>query len=297
VSGNQSVPSAPGTVAPIDVAHRYLEWLPTVNVRWALGGGLYVRGAASKTLTRPNFDQLSPSLLLIPNSAQPALNQGSAGNPALRPIRSDNLDLAVEAYLGPATSVYVTGFLKKVDGFVATSSAPEEHDGATYQVTRPYNSNRADLRGAELGYQQFFRFLPGPLRGLGLQANYTLVASETRDPVLGGSFPLQNLSRHSLNAVGMYELGGLSARLAWNWRDRYLSGAVSVVPLGTFPVYTRAYGWLDASVAYRLGRISLALEGVNLLRTIRHSQFAVATRPQSAWLNDVQVSAIVAVRI
>lgn len=93
------------------------------------------------------------------------------------------------------TSVYAAGFLKEVDGFVLTSSTPEEYDGVTYQVTRPRNANRASIRGAEIGYQQFYSFLPGILRGVGLQANYTFVWSETRDPVLGGSVALQNLSR------------------------------------------------------------------------------------------------------
>jgi iron complex outermembrane receptor protein len=55
------------------------------------------------------------------------------------------------------------------------------------------------------------------------------------------------------------------------------------------PVTTRAYGWLDASLRYRVDpRISLAVEGGNLLRTLRTATLESATRPQQAWLNDRQ---------
>lgn len=63
------------------------------------------------------------------------------------------------------------------------------------------------------------------------------------------------------------------------------------------PIYTEAYGWLDASVGYRYSeRISLVIEGTNLLGTTRRSYYGVDTRPQSNWVNDVQIGATVTVR-
>jgi iron complex outermembrane receptor protein len=286
VSGSQSVPDT-GSVVPIHIATTYTDWLPSANLRWRLGDGLVLRASASKTITRPNFDQLSPSLTLVPNPVNPLLNQGGAGNPELKPVRADNLDVAVEKYFSPTTSVYLTTFAKKVDGFVTTVSNPEVHDGATYQVSRPQNRAAADIKGFEIGYQQFYGFLPGWLSGLGLQANYTYVDSET----------LQNLSRHSLNLIGMYERGKVSARIAYNWRDRFLSGIANIVNVGALPIYTRAYGWLDASVRYRFtDNVSLAIEGTNLLRTMRSAYYGVETRPQGNWLNDTQLSATVTIR-
>jgi iron complex outermembrane receptor protein len=296
VSGAQSAP-ATGATVPIEVDSTYLDYLPSVNLRYQLSPGLYLRTAASKTLTRPNFDQLSPSLTLIQNTINPSLNQGGAGNPELKPIRADNLDVALEKYLNKTTSIYITGFLKKVEGFVATVSNPEVHDGQTYQVSRPQNSAAADIKGFEAGYQQFYDFLPGWLSGLGLQTNYTYVDSETPDSTLGAKVPLQNLSKHSYNLIGMYEKEKVSARIAYNWRDKFLSGVTNIVGIGALPIYTKAYGWLDASVSYRFSdRILLAIEGTNLLRTVRSSYYGVETRPQSAWINDMQVSATVTLR-
>jgi len=285
VDGNQALP-ATGSTAPITIASSYVDLLPSVNLRYRPAPGWQLRAAASKTLTRPNFDQLSPSVTLVRNSVDPTLNQGAAGNPGLAPVRSRNLDLALETYFSATTLAHLTGFVKKVDGFVTTVSGPETHDGVTYQVSRPQNGPMADVRGLEIGYQQFFDRLPGAWRGLGLQANYTYVDSEMR----GTGLPLQNFSKNSCNLIGLYEFGQVSARIAYNWRSRFLSGITNIVNLGSQPVYTRGYGWLDASLRWKVStQLTLALEGNNLLNTRRTSYYTVATRPQSAWINDIQI--------
>lgn len=282
VSGYRTVT---GGVAPIQISDNYTDVLPSMNLRYEIASGLYLRGAASKSITRQDFNLLSPSLTL-----NPVLRIGTAGNPVLKPVRADNLDLAAEKYFGPSTSIHATGFWKRVDGFITTVSNPETYAGVTYQVSRPQNSNAANIRGAEFGYQQFYDFLPGWMSGLGLQANYTYVDSRMNNALLGQSVPLQNLSKRSYNVVGMYEKEKLSVRLAYNWRDRFLSGIANVVGVGALPIYTAAYGWLDASLTYRYSKeLSFALEGTNLLRTVRRSYYGAETRPQSTWANDRQI--------
>lgn len=270
---------------PIGFDRSYVDTLPSVNLRYELSKGLYLRGAVSKTITRPDFNKMSPSLTL---NAAPVIPIGGAGNPDLRPMRADNYDLALEKYLGKTTSVYLTGFRKNVDGFISNVTNPETHDGIVYQVTRPYNTGASVIRGVELGYQQFYDFLPGWLSGLGLQANYTYIDSDVED----SNLPLAGLSRHSYNIIGIYEKGPVSARIAYNWRDKYLATLSSGIP-----VYLDGYGWLDASVNYRFtDQISLAVEGTNLLGTKRTSYYGRETRPQTTWINDRQISVIMTVR-
>ncbi|MGZ8175135.1 MULTISPECIES: TonB-dependent receptor [Methylobacter] len=297
VTGSQSAPST-GAVLPINIDSTDIDYLPSLNLRYQLMKGLYLRGGISKSITRQNFDQLSPSLTLIRNTVTPSLNQGGAGNPQLKPIRSDNFDLAVEKYFNPTTSVYITGFLKQVDGFVSNVSNAEVHDGFTYQVSRPQNDTTATINGFEVGYQQFYDFLPSWLSGFGTQANYTYIDSETPSSILGQKVPLQNLSKHSYNLIGMYEKGPFSARVAYNWRDTFLSGVTNIVGGGALPIYTNSYGWLDASVGYRINEhFSFTIEGMNLLNTLRSSYYGVETRPQSVWVNDTQVGATMTVRL
>lgn len=284
VTGNQGPSGGPYTV--LNLNSSYDDYLPSVNLRYTLNDGLYLRGAVSQTITRQDFNQLSPSLTL--NSVQ--LN-GTAGNPNLKPIRANNADVALEKYFSENASAYITGFFKQVDGFVLNVSNPEVYSGVTYQVSRPQNTNPANIRGLEFGYQQFYENLPQWAKGLGMQANYTYVDSDTPNSSLGGNFPLQNLSKSSYNVIGLYEQGEVSARIAYNWRGRYLNGVANITGLGAVPIYVNEYGWLDASVSYRiLKNLTLALEGTNLLRTVRSAYYGVETRPQSSWVNDRQIS-------
>lgn len=287
-SGFQGASNA--NARPIGSDRSYVDTLPSVNLRYELSRGLYLRGAASKTVTRPDFNKMSPSLTL---NAVPVIPIGSAGNPDLRPMRADNYDLALEKYLNKTTSVYLTGFRKNVDGFVSNVTKPETYDGITYQVTRPFNTGASVIRGAEFGYQQFYDFLPGWLSGLGLQANYTYIDSD----VEGSSLPLAGLSRNSYNIIGMYEKGPLSLRIAYNWRDKYMTSISAAPSTVGIPIYMDAYGWLDASANYRFSdRVSLAIEGTNLLGTERTSYYGRKTRPQITWNNDTQISAVLTVR-
>ncbi len=286
VSGTRTVPATettPQSTAPIDIDTSYSNVLPSLNARYTLSEGLLLRFSASKTLTRPNFNQLSPSLTLVPNPINPELSQGSAGNPDLRPIKAGNLDLALEKYFNETTSIYATLFYKDVDGFIASSATSETYDGITYLITRPRNADAATIKGFEVGYTQFFDFLPAPFKGFGAQANYTYLDAGTT----------QNLSDNSFNLIGMYETDRFSARVAYNWRDEFLSGQQSIVGIGQVPFYTKAYGWLDASVSYRISdRFTISLEGTNLLNTKRISYFGEPNRPQNIYINDLQVAAV-----
>lgn len=296
VGGNQTAPDT-GTIKPIDIQSNYFDYLPSINLRYKFTPSLYLRGGVSQTVTRQDFNQLSPSLTLNRNTVTPSLNQGSSGNPNLKPIYSDNFDVALEKYFNKSTSVYLTGFWKNVDGFVTTVSSPEIHDGYTYQVSRPQNNNNATIRGFEVGYQQFYDFLPSWLSGLGLQANYTFIDSETPSSILGQKTPLQNLSKNSYNIVGMYEKNGFSTRVAYNWRDSFLSGIGNYVGVGALPIYTDSYGWLDASVGYRINtHFSVSLDAMNILNTLRSTYFGSQTRPQNVYANDMQIGGTVTVR-
>lgn len=294
LEGSQSVPSA-GGLAPLQVDSRYVDWLPSAALLWQAGDAWQWRAAASRTITRPNFDQLSPSLTLVPNPVNPELNTGGAGNPGLRPIRSRNLDLALESATGRAAAWSATLFWKHVDGFIASESRPETWDGSVYQVTRPYNSDPARVRGLELSG---LCFGSGAWRVFGLQANASFVHSATFDRRRGAEVPLQNQSRRSANLVGLFEHGPWNARLAWNWRSRYLGGTANVVGLGAIDQTVRAYGWLDGALQWRPSEhVTLSLEGGNLLRSVRTAYNGVPTRPLAAWMNDRQWALAVGLRL
>ena len=107
----------------------------------------------------------------------------------------------------------------------------------TFAVNTPVNNKEAKIHGFELAGQYFFGD-----SGFGVLANYTIVRGDigydvTSDPN-ENQFALLGLS-DSANASLMFEKFGLSARLAYNWRDEYLQN----LNVGQFrnPIFVEAY--------------------------------------------------------
>jgi len=139
---------------------------------------------------------------------------------------------------------------------------PEADDPLwTFAVSQPVNTEKAKIHGFELGGQYFFGDT-----GFGVLANYTIVRGDigydnTSDPN-ENQFALLGLS-DSANAVLMFEKFGLSARLAYNWRDEFLQ----TVNRGQWrnPIYVEAYDQIDLSVGYDINdHIAVSFEAVNL---------------------------------
>ncbi len=130
-----------------------------------------------------------------------------------------------------------------------------------FNVSRPVNNREASIHGWEIAGQHFFGN-----SGFGLQANYTIVRGDVAfddagDPNVN-QFALLGLS-DSANLVLMYEKYGLTARLAYNWRDEFLQNA----NVGAFrsPQYVEAYEQIDLSVGYDFNdSLSVMFEGLNL---------------------------------
>jgi len=131
----------------------------------------------------------------------------------------------------------------------------------TFAVSTPVNNKNARIHGFEFGGQYFFGDT-----GFGVLANYTIVRGDvgykvTSDPN-ENQFALLGLS-DSANAVLMFEKFGLSARLAWNWRDEYLQN----LNIGQWrnPIFVEAYDQFDLNVGYDINdHLAVSLEAVNL---------------------------------
>jgi TonB-dependent receptor len=298
LNGFQGTSSA--SAVPLNLQNSYWDYLPSFNGRMNLSDRLYFRAAASKTISRPNFGSMSPSLTLNANPVNPNLNSGSQGNPDLKPIRSTNFDVGLEYYFNKHDMVYVAAFYKDVEGFIASFSEPQTHDGVTYLISTSRNLNPAKIKGIEVGYQSFFTFLPAPWDGFGLQANYTYVNSSTPSTISGAgrvTTPLTNLSEDSYNIVLMYEKGPLSARLAYNFRSTFITGFAYFVDTGLLNQQMEGYADLDASLNYQISKnISIAIQGVNLTDTLRYQDYGSKMVPSNIFTDGRQILATVTLR-
>jgi outer membrane receptor protein involved in Fe transport len=80
------------------------------------------------------------------------------------------------------------------------------------------------------------------------------------------NYPLEGLSKRSYNAELYYSVPKVEARLAYNWRSRYLltTAAANL----NIPAFADDYGQLDASVQWRFKEnMSFGVEAVNLARS------------------------------
>jgi TonB-dependent receptor len=251
---------------PTEKKNSSVDLLPSANLRFNLRPDLVARVSLGRTVTRPDFAQLNPGVSLSTVVSNTTFLSGSGGNPALKPVTSDSLDTSLEWYFAADGFLTLAYFHRNIDGYVETTSANEVINGTTYIMTRPSNSGKDKLDGVELGYQQFYDFLPGLFSGLGLQANATFMEGSMKNAVTGVKTEFRGLSKFSYNLAVLYEKGPISGRLAYNWRKHFLD--TPNFENSGFDLIADDTAQMDASLSYKVGdKLTFTLEGVNLLDT------------------------------
>jgi len=126
--------------------------------------------------------------------------------------------------------------------------------------SKPDNSKKANIDGFEFALQHFFGD-----SGFGFQANYTSVNGDVEfdlaaDPSVT-QFALVGLS-DTANVVALYEKNGLQARIAYNWRDKFLD---TTTQFRNEPGFTEAVYQIDFNVSYDVNDdLTVFFEGINI---------------------------------
>ena len=325
-----------GESEPITARNAYTDVLPSLNLKWELADNLLLRFAASKAIARPNFSDMQAYQQLDagtrPGIDPPddggtlpigdlELTGSSTDNPYLEPMKANQFDLSLEWYFDPdhGGMAWVNLFYKDIKDYFRQQTELLPYPGTdgneyNYLISRLVNIGTAKIQGVEVGWNQFFDFLPAPFDGFGMSANYTYIDSSTRIPDASnavpvdtdgstfGNLPADGLSKNSYNAALFYEKGPWQIRFAYNWRSAYL---LSVGPNGyngedagvawKLPVYSDSFGQLDGSIFYRFSdNVQIGLEMNNLnnaeQRTIM-DQNAAGRRTTSWYVNDRRYAA------
>lgn len=249
-------------VSPISFRGKYRDWLPSVNMRLGVTDNFIIRAAASEVLTRPTLSDLSPRQTIQTNPGNETIRRG---NPDLQPFRAKQVEAGAEWYFAPGALLNIAGFYKDIESFVTLTTTPQLVDQVTFQVTVPSNGKGATVKGFEIGYRQSFEnWLPGALGGFGVQASYNYTDSNAlyTNAVANVSFGLEGLSKNSYSLVGFYEKYGITARVAYTYRDNFLQVASG---RNGEPEYFDAYGQLDASLSYDIGsHFTVFADAINL---------------------------------
>lgn len=249
-----------------DEKSSYHDVLPSLNVAYNVQDNLIARFTAAQAITRPNYDNMfiaSQTGFQDNVAGNESVTFGSAG---LKPMKSSQIDLGLEYYYGKGNLVSVMYFHKKINNFITSETqinqkigvvSPDSHVDS-WTVNRFVNAGGGKIDGLEMQINHAFN------NGVGIAANYTLANATA--PAVSFADRLNVFtasSKHNANLVTYWENPSYSARLAYNWRSKYM-----VRETGWYGNRMHdAYGTLDASFGWNISdKLRLQFEATNLLK-------------------------------
>ena len=260
------------TTRPVTGSDSYTQWLPSFHTRYAIDEDTNIRAAYTRTLARPNYYDLVPYQLVFQEDLEI-----ERGNSALKPTTSNNLDFLVERYFRSVGVVSGGVFYKHLTDYIYPYVVEEPAFGDEYQVTQPRNGESASLWGAELAFQNRLTFLPGPLKGLGVYANYTFTDSSARFPGRDVDATLPGQSQHVGNFAVWYERFGFSARASWNFHGRYIDQVGETI---ADDIHYDNHTQMDVNLSQRVkGGFRLFADFLNLTNAPLRYYVGVPNRP------------------
>lgn len=286
------------TLVPVQRSTSDTNILPNFSARLRLTPKMQFRFNYSEAIYRPSFSSLNPGIDYTISYISTVQNTGSAGNPDLKPEKSQNFDVTAEYYFNKSSYISAALYYKDIHDRVINQADIETIDGQPYVITRPRNLGGAQLKGLELTAQTFFDFLPGAFSGIGVFGNFTIADSKvtTKGDRLYG-LPLFGVSKYNYNIGLIYEKYGLSTRLVYTYRshygdyDRTTDQSLRPTDVGVFIGGIRGMGRLDLSVNYDLlPGVTVSLNGTNLTHAGYRTYDNIPLYPRDARGDDTTYS-------
>ncbi len=251
-----------------DLEGSYTKSFPSAHLTHDITSNLKARLSWSTSFGRPPLSNLTPNETVSETAGTLTIN-----NPSLRPQTAESWDASLEYYFEPAGSLSATWFHKTIEDYFVNNVESGvvgpgldngfngEYSGFTI-LTRA-NLGTAVVQGWEFSYNQQFAFLPGPLKGLGLTANLTILDTHGD---FGGS-----VTRRTGEVPGFIPR---TANVSLSWRHRGFGARI---------VANRTGDYIRAFTANAPGR-----NLYNADRTIVNAGIAYQWRPAVSFTIDVQ---------
>lgn len=280
-----------GGYTPVTAERSYTDILPSANLSVDLSRNVVLRFAAGRTVTRPDFVDITPGTDLNGTALT-----GRGGDPNLDPYRANQYDVSVEWYPDRETIVALALFYKDIQSYIVSETGTEILPGTYVPGTEPAGCVAAGGGDPNLfncpflvdrrtngpgGRNQGFEFqLSRPIwGGFGGIINYTYSDAQSND-----GDPIPGNSRHTLNLTGYYENDWLSARLSYNYRSKFFIDFNRAAPLNQGSTES-----LDASLNVRItDNISLTADAINLTRASLVQYSGTPDLPRAVYDNGRQ---------
>ncbi|MEN8157405.1 MAG: TonB-dependent receptor [Bacteroidota bacterium] len=171
--------------------------LPMIHLKANVTEWFDIRFAYTQTLSRPGYIRITPR-------SDTRWDQVSWNNYRLEPEHSENLDLYL-SFKKDHLGLFTFGvFSKKIDKMIFDlgrrmivdstyiDDLPAEYINSKVIYTTANNAHTAYVKGVEIDWQTSFWYLPGVLKGLVLNVNYTHIFSDAR-------YPYNVIENHAVN--------------------------------------------------------------------------------------------------
>lgn len=120
--------------------------LPNISFNIEVIDDLFVRTAASKTISRAGYGALLGGTSVNTGGSLSGYS-GNSGNPGLKPLESINFDLSTEWYYDEGSYVSIGYFRKDVSNWITTGTV----DSNIFNLSDPLNGEKFDAAVAALG--------------------------------------------------------------------------------------------------------------------------------------------------
>ena len=236
-----------------DHKNNYVNWLPSVLLKYDVTDDFKVRASFTETLSRPKYSALIPCVNINRSD-----NELVMGNSDLTPTLSYNFDLSADYYFKSVGLVSAGIFYKKINDFIVDQVIGDY----TYQnneykkFTQPKNAGDADLLGVELAYQRDFSFIAPALKCIGFYGTYTYTHTKVNNFNFEGRENEKDLSlpgspEHTANASLYFEKKGFNVRLSYNFASSFIDEMGEVAALDR---YYDAVNYMDLNASYTFGK-------------------------------------------
>ncbi|WP_312992919.1 TonB-dependent receptor [Chryseobacterium flavum] len=261
----------------------YNVLLPMVNMKWNLSDNRILRLAYTRSFARPDFNDLNPGTIV--NDISNTITQG---NTKLDPTFSNNFDMMFENYFGKLDLITAGVFYKDITNLIYKDQSVVNIDGRSYTFTAPKNLEGARLFGFEFGISKRFENLPGFLKNIGFEGNYTYISSKMNMPVYENgkqtgtmSTTIPNQAKHIFNTILFYETSKLMLRLAGNYKGNYVSEIRAAAGADHYQYFDKNFT-VDLSTSYAITRkIRLFIELNNIFNEPNRYYMGVKDRVEN----------------
>ncbi len=288
-----------GRINWVTSTQNYGEWLPMVNTKFKILGsddnsnGLDLRLAATRTITRPDYYNLTPFQRI--NARSSVITRSE---PTLLPTLGWNYDAFLTIFNNKFGLFTVGGFYKELENIdflfnrILESDLIEQRFASyditgAYSVIEPINATGiTTVKGFELELQTNLSFLPSPFDGIVLYGNFSKIESEAVYPFRLAKFNFDDFTTELVDtfrtlqmpgqsdeianvSVG-YDKGRFSGRVSWNLQGPSLAVISSNEELD---VWVDEFSRIDISLNFRITKNFTLIGSVTNLQNTHDRSF------------------------